>query len=60
MRKLLLLGLLGLSACANINHIDVSLEEEPQTDPLQVKDPMATDNQRIIDDARREGRLNNG
>ena len=56
MKILLLLGVLGLTAC--VHQIDFSLEEESQTDPLEVKDPMITDNQRIIDDARRDGKLN--
>ncbi|QYK02218.1 hypothetical protein [Shewanella psychrotolerans] len=56
MKTLLLLGVLGLTAC--VHQIDFSVEEEPQTDPLEVKDPMTTDNQRIIDDAQRDGKLN--
>jgi hypothetical protein len=46
---------LGLTAC--ISDVNFQLEQQEKEDPLEIKDPMTTDNQRILDDARREGRL---
>ncbi|HCD13418.1 hypothetical protein [Shewanella sp.] len=53
-----LLALVSLGGCSN--GIDFSFEapEEERGNPnLPDEDPMAQDNQRIIDDARREGKI---
>ncbi|QYJ83361.1 hypothetical protein [Shewanella aegiceratis] len=57
MNKWILLVALGLSACSTGINMSVTAESEPQGDPLEVKDPMSQDNQRIIDDAKQDGRL---
>ncbi len=57
MNKWILLIALGLSACSSGMSMSVTTEAEPEGDPLVVKDPMSQDNQRIIDDAKQDGRL---
>lgn len=52
---LLSLGLLMLTAC--ISPITVEVEQDIDDVPVEIQDPMATDNQRIIDEAHRDGRL---
>ncbi|WP_162599135.1 hypothetical protein [Shewanella algidipiscicola] len=44
-----------LTAC--ISPINVEVEQDANDGPVEIQDPMATDNQRIIDEARRDGRL---
>lgn len=46
---------LGLTAC--VSDINFEVEQPAEEDPLEIKDAMTTDNQRIIDDARREGKI---
>ncbi|PSS70742.1 hypothetical protein [Shewanella algae] len=53
-----LLALVSLGGCSS--GIDFSFkapEEERVNSNLPAEDPMAQDNQRIIDDARREGKI---
>lgn len=48
---------LGLTLTACISPINVEVEQDANDGPVEIQDPMATDNQRIIDEARRDGRL---
>ncbi|WP_240539455.1 hypothetical protein [Shewanella algae] len=53
-----LLALVSLGGCSSGIDFSFKAPEEEQVNPnLPAEDPMAQDNQRIIDDARREGKI---
>ncbi|MCG9695864.1 hypothetical protein [Shewanella sp. Isolate11] len=58
MNKWLFLALLAVGGCAN--DFSFTIEQPPEEDPLEVKDPMSQDNERIIEQARDDGRLDTG
>lgn len=53
-----LLALVSLGGCSSGIDFSFKAPEEERVNPnLPAEDPMAQDNQRIIDDARREGKI---
>ncbi|EDP99709.1 hypothetical protein [Shewanella benthica] len=57
-RVLIITALLGISACATNIDFDLDSEDCANQDVVEViQDPMIENNERMIEDARRDGRL---
>ncbi|WP_299796417.1 hypothetical protein [uncultured Shewanella sp.] len=59
-KGLLVLALMSISACSTLEFAPIDINIEPEADEGVVDsraDPMADNNERIIDEARQDGRL---
>ena len=57
-RVLIITAMLGISACATNIDFDLDSEDDAKQDAVEaMQDPMIENNERMIEDARRDGRL---
>ena len=57
-RVLIITAMLGISACATNIDFDLDSEDGAKQEAVEaMQDPMIKNNQRMVEDARRDGRL---